>query len=182
MLLQVKETAVVRVLAVSGSLQARSGNRVLLECAACHAPEGVHVALSDVVRELPHFDPDLEASGAPASVIAWRTAVGGADAVLIASPEYGFSLPGALKNAIDWLIGSGELDGKPVAITAAVSIAQRGRLGLGALRDTLGAVNARIVGGDPIVRGPTFEAEVAELLASLVRTARAANVAPVDST
>jgi len=51
------------------------------------------------------------------------------DAVLIASPEYGFSLPGALKNAIDWVIGSGELEGKVVAITAAVPGPERGRRG-----------------------------------------------------
>ena len=73
------------------------------------------------------------------------------DALLIASPEYGHSLPGSLKNAIDWVIGTGELERKVVAITAAVPGPERGRLGLQALRQTLGAVRAsgRRAGGSP---------------------------------
>jgi chromate reductase len=98
--------------------------------------------------------------------------------VLIASPEYGHSLPGALKNAIDWVIGSGELERKVVAITAAVPGPERGRLGLQALRQTLGAVSARIVGGEPITRGPGFEQEVAELVRALVEAARAGGEYP----
>src|SRR5882757_2770743 len=102
-----------------------------------------------------------------AAVGIWRRAVADADALLIASPEYGHSLPGSLKNAIDWLIGSGELESKVVAVTAAVPIAERGRLGLKALCDTLGAVSAQIVGGEPIVRGLDFEPGVRELMSAL---------------
>jgi chromate reductase, NAD(P)H dehydrogenase (quinone) len=91
--------------------------------------------------------------------------------VLVASPEYGFSLPGTLKNAIDWVIGSGELEGKVVAITAAVPAPERGRRGLQALRDTLAAVRATIVGGEPIARGPEFDRHVAELLQALIAAA-----------
>jgi NAD(P)H-dependent FMN reductase len=112
------------------------------------------------------------------AVRAWREAIAGSDAVLIASPEYGHSLPGALKNAIDWVIGSGELERKVVAITAAVPGPERGRLGLQALRQTLGAVSARIVGGEPITRGPGFEQEVAELVRALVEAARAGGEYP----
>jgi chromate reductase, NAD(P)H dehydrogenase (quinone) len=167
----------VRILGVSGSLQRKSGNSVLLELVKSQAPVGVEVALFDGIRELPHFDPDIEVNGsAPAAVTAWRAAVASSDALLIASPEYGHSLPGALKNAIDWVIGSGELERKLVAITAAVPAVERGRLGLKALADTLGAVSARIVGGEPIARGPTFERNVTELVAALV----AAATAPVE--
>ena len=81
---------------------------------------------------------------------------------------YGFSLPGALKNGIGWVIGSGELEEKVVAITAAVPGPERGRRGLQALRDTLSAVRARIVGGEPIPRGPEFEPQVATLVRVLV--------------
>ncbi len=158
----------VRVLAVCGSLQAKSANLMLLRAAAASAPEGVEVVLFDGLRDLPHFDPDLEASGAPPTVEAWRRALAGSDAVLIASPEYGHSLPGALKNAIDWVIGSGELERKVVAITAAVPGPERGRRGLAALRDTLGAVSARIVGGEPIPRGPALEMDAAALLRALI--------------
>src|SRR5258708_25643948 len=98
-----------RILAICGSLQSRSANVVLLQGAAASAPESVEVVLFDGLRALPHFDPDLEASGVPPAVEAWRHALTESDALLIASPEYGHSLPGALKNGIDWVIGSGEL-------------------------------------------------------------------------
>src|SRR4051795_670230 len=162
-----------RILAICGSLQTKSGNLALLNIAAAGAPPGVDVVLFDGLRELPHFNPDLEASGPPESVTRWRRALSESDAVLIASPEYGFSLPGVLKNGIDWVIGSGELEGKAVAITAAVPAPERGRRGLQALRETLSAVRATIVGGEPIARGPEFGRHVAELVRSLV--AEAAN-------
>src|SRR5437870_1396517 len=100
-----------RILAICGSLQARPANLALLRSAAANAPAGVEVVLFDGLRDLPHFNPDLEPEGAPPppAVAAWRRALAESDGVLIATPEYGFSLPGALKNGIDWTIGSGEL-------------------------------------------------------------------------
>jgi NAD(P)H-dependent FMN reductase len=162
----------VRILGVCGSLQAESANLALLRTAAASAPDGVDVVLYEGLRQLPHFDPDVEASGAPAPVRDWRQALADCDAVLFASPEYGHSLPGALKNAIDWVIGSGELERKVVAITAAVPGPERGRLGLQALRQTLGAVRATIVGDEPIPRGPDFERRVADLVRELAEAAR----------
>ena len=159
-----------KVLGVCGSLQARSGNLALLKVAAASMPPGVEFVLFDGLRDLPHFNPDSEANGELKSVRRWRLALEESDAVLIASPEYGFSMPGALKNAIDWVIGSGELERKVVAITSAVSWAGRGRRGLGALRDTLSAVSATIVGGEPIPKGPEFEPEVAALVRKLLET------------
>jgi NAD(P)H-dependent FMN reductase len=97
-----------------------------------------------------------------------EAALADCDAVLIASPEYGLSLPGALKNGIDWVIGSGELEQKVVAITAAVPAPERGRRGLRALRDTLSAVRATLVGGEPIPLGPEFESQIAALVRTLV--------------
>jgi chromate reductase len=159
------------ILGICGSLQAKSGNLVLLNVAAATVPPGVELILFDGLRHLPHFNPDLEVSGVPESVLGWREALAGSDAILIACPEYGFSLPGALKNGIDWVIGSGELEGKVVAITAAVPGAERGRRGLQALRDTLFAVRAAIVGGEPIARGPDFEPQVATLVRALIQAA-----------
>ena len=161
----------VKSLAICGSLQAKSANLALLNTAAASAPPGVDVVIFDGLCDLPHFNPDIEASGVPASVTRWREALAASDALLIASPEYGFSLPGALKNAIDWVIGSGELEEKVVAITAAVPAPERGRRGLQALRDTLSAVRATIVGSEPIARGPELEARVAALVHTLVETA-----------
>ena len=157
-----------RVLAISGSLQAKSGNLALLKTAAALVPPGVDLVLFDGLRELPHFNPDLEASGVPESVTEWRQALSGSDAVLIACPEYGFSLPGVLKNGIDWVIGSGELEQKVVAITAAVAGPERGRRGLQALRDTLSALRATIVGGEPITKGQGLETQIAALLQALL--------------
>jgi NAD(P)H-dependent FMN reductase len=156
------------ILAICGSLQANSGNLALLKVAAASMPPGVELVFFDGLRNLPHFNPDIEANGVPESVTRWRHALGESDAVLIASPEYGFSLPGVLKNGIDWVIGSGELEQKVVAITAAVPGPERGRRGLQALRDTLSAVRATIVGGEPIPRGPGFEPHVAALVRALV--------------
>jgi chromate reductase len=157
-----------RILAICGSLQAKSGNRTLLSAAAAFVPPDVELVLFDGLRDLPQFNPDIEATGAPESVLRWRQALAGSHAVLIASPEYGFSLPGALKNGIDWVIGSGELEEKVVAITAAVAAPERGRRGLQALRDTLSAVRATIVGGEPIARGPEFERQIAALVRALI--------------
>ena len=169
-----------RIVGVSGSLQSKSGNRMLLDVAqrACAAHEGVELVLFDGLRAIPPFDPDQDAAGAPDPVLAWRRALAESDAVLVATPEYGFSLPGVLKNAIDWAIGSGELEGKVVGITAAVNIDGRGRRGLEALADTLRAVSARIVGGAGIVSGPDFERDVAALVAAIVAEARAPAQAP----
>src|SRR5205085_10560299 len=91
---------------------------------------------------------------------------------------YGFSLPGALKNAIDWVIGSGELEQEIVAITAAVPGAGRGRRGLQALADTLSAMRITVLGGEPIPLGPGFERDVAGLVRDLIQTVTAAGAAP----
>lgn len=167
-----------RVLGVCGSLQARSSNRTLLEAARAAAPNDVEVAYFEGLREIPPFDPDVGDESAPEPVVAWRRALAQSDAVLVASPEYGFSLPGALKNAIDWAIGSGELEGKVVGVTASVNLEGRGQRGLDALSNTLRAVSAILVGGKSIVRGPTFEADVRALLLAVVEKARAPKVEP----
>jgi len=159
-----------KILAVSGSLQAKSWNRALLASAAAHRPQGVDVIPFDGLRDLPHFNPDIEREGVPESVTRWRRALADSDAVLIASPEYGFSLPGVLKNAIDWVIGSGELEQKIVAITAAVPGPGRGERGMQALRQTLSAVRATIVGGEPIPIGPEFEPRIEALVRALIET------------
>jgi NAD(P)H-dependent FMN reductase len=105
----------IRLLAVSGSLRARSTNTALLDAAASLAPEGVRVERFGGLAALPHFDPDADDLERPhPAVAAWRSALREADGVLFSCPEYAFGVPGVLKNALDWLVGSGELQGKPV--------------------------------------------------------------------
>lgn len=136
-----------RILAVCGSLQARSSNSALLRTALRVAPAGVEVVDSISVGDVPPFNPDVERDGpAPATVVEWRRQVVEADGgVLFASPEYAHSLPGALKNALDWLVGSGELYGRRVAVLCASPRPGGGGLGRAALEQTLRAQGADVV-------------------------------------
>ena len=157
-----------RILALSGSLQASSSNLDLLHLASEIAPPGLEIIIFDGLRALPHFNPDLELCELSPAVQAWRRSLAESAALLIASPEYGHSLPGSLKNGIDWVIGSGELERKVIGVTASVNHIERGHRGLKALCDTLRAVNATIIGGDPCVRGPQFENELKGLIHALI--------------
>ncbi len=103
-----------KILALSGSLRRQSSNKSLLKAAAHLAPEGIEIILYDALGDLPLFNPDLEGME-PNTVIGFREAIRDADAVLISSPEYAHGISGSMKNALDWLVGSGELVGKPVA-------------------------------------------------------------------
>lgn len=165
------DTPKLRILGVCGSLQQESSNLQLLHTASALAPPGVAFDIYTALADLPHFNPDLERLPTPPAVTSLREAVLNSDALLIAMPEYGHSLPGSLKNAIDWLIGSGELEGKVIAITSAVPWPERGRLGLAALRSTLAAVSAKVPFEEPITKGPEFEVQVSRLLSRVVAAA-----------
>jgi NAD(P)H-dependent FMN reductase len=108
---------------VSGSLRAGSSNTTLLAAAALLAPAGVTISTYTALAALPAFNPDLEEGPepVPASVAHWRASLATADMILISSPEYAHGVPGALKNALDWVVGSGELVGKPVGLLNASS-------------------------------------------------------------
>jgi NAD(P)H-dependent FMN reductase len=134
--------APVDLLLISGSLQRVSANRALLEVAAQCAEGLARVSWYSRLGELPHFDPDLPEDLAP--VVDWRRAVLDADGVLIASPEYAHSLPGSLKNALDWLVGSGELYEKPIGLISGGT--SGGQRALDALEQKLHAQGSSIVG------------------------------------
>ena len=153
-----------RVLGICGSLQSESGNLRLLKAVATMVPRDVVFEIYEGIDSLPFFRADMEATDVPESVHRFRRALAGCDGVLIACPEYGHSLPGVLKNAIDWVISSGELYRKPVAVTASVPGVGRGKRGLEALCVTLGGIDARILRGDPIARGPGEREELESLL------------------
>ena len=112
------------ILALSGSLNRSSINGAVLRAAASEAArDGILGTVDDSVRELPHFDPDLE-KAPPDAVVRFRVACESAGGVLLAVPEYAFGIPGAFKNALDWTVGSGSLYRKPVAV---LSVAPPGR-------------------------------------------------------
>ena len=111
-----------RILAISGSLKGTSTNSALLRAAAALAPAGMTFTYLDrQIGELPHFSPDLDEEGATAApaVAELRGLLSSADGVLICCPEYAHGVPGSFKNALDWLVSSGELSGKPVALLMA---------------------------------------------------------------
>ena len=116
----------IKVLALVGSLRAASINRQLAELAAESAPDGVTVTvyegLGGGLGELPFYNEDIDTDDAPAAVVALRAAAADADAALVITPEYNGSIPGVLKNAIDWLSrpwGNGALKDKPLAVIGA---------------------------------------------------------------
>jgi chromate reductase len=170
-----------RVLTVAGSLQRKSANRALLELIASRRPDAVEFVASLSLGEIPHYNPDLE-EGPPPAVERWRKQLAGADAVVIASPEYGHGISGVLKNALDWLVRSGELNEKPVAATCAAQGKGRGLLGNAALVQTLRAIDARVVWNSPVevprssidengrVDDPAVISALDELLATVIRS------------
>ncbi len=111
-----------RVLGIAGSLRAGSYNRALLRAARELAPEGMEIEVFERLREIPPFDQDVEARDEPEPVAALKDAIRSADALLIATPEYNYGIPGVLKNAIDWASRppqTSPLRHKPAAIMGA---------------------------------------------------------------
>src|SRR5262249_22938824 len=108
------DVPIVRVLAICGSLRVESSNRALVNAAALLAPARVEVSVYQGLEHLPAFNPDLDTDQAPNTVAGFRLALQSCDAVLISSPEYAHGVPGALKNALDWVVSSGEFIDKPV--------------------------------------------------------------------
>jgi chromate reductase, NAD(P)H dehydrogenase (quinone) len=91
-----------KIVGIAGSLRKGSFNAALLRAAAEHTPAGSSLEIASI-RDIPLYDADVEAAGVPASVQALKDQIASADALLLATPEYNNSMPGVLKNAIDWL-------------------------------------------------------------------------------
>ena len=134
-------------LAVAGSLRAASSNAALVRAVAGLAPEGVTIEVYQKLGALPLFSPDLDTDAPPPAVADFRAEVRAADGVLICTPEYAYGMPGALKNALDWLVSSGELYRKPVAALSASPSPQGGERALAWLRQTLTALGAVVPEG-----------------------------------
>ena len=136
-----------RILAISGSLRRGSHNTSLLRAVEELLPPGDELVLWDGLREVPPYDEDAEAEPAPAAVASLRAAVAEADAVLISTPEYNASLPGALKNALDWAsrpFASNPFRSKPVAVIGASAGIFGAVWAQAELRKVLGTMGARV--------------------------------------
>jgi chromate reductase, NAD(P)H dehydrogenase (quinone) len=176
-----------KVLGISGSLRRDSYNHALLREAAERLPAGVEFVEFERLREIPPYDADLEAEATPPAVAELRQAMRDADAVLIATPEYNHSIPGVLKNALDWAsrpAGQSALTGTPAAVIGA-STGMFGAVWAQAeTRKVLGALGGRVLEDElPVARAaelfrdgrldlsPEQSQQLEEILATLVAEA-----------
>ncbi|WP_406198166.1 NAD(P)H-dependent oxidoreductase [Kitasatospora sp. NBC_01560] len=170
------------ILLLPGSLRAGSTNETVLRTAAAvaHAIEGISATYYTGLAGLPHFNPDLDTDPLPEQVAALRAAVEAADALLICTPEYAGTLPGAFKNLLDWTVGGVEISDKPTGwITAAAP--GRGGGAEATLRTVLGYTGAAVVdeacvripldragvGPDGLATDPLVRDRIGEVLARL---------------
>lgn len=145
-----------KILAIPGSLRVNSSSNAILQALASMIPSDVVFEIYDGVGTLPHFNDSEEVFS---SVIDFRKRIKEADAIMICTPEYAFGVPGSLKNALDWTVGSGEFIDKPVSLITASS---QGEKGHAALLLILTAISSKII-------------EDATLLISFVRSKLDAN-------
>jgi chromate reductase, NAD(P)H dehydrogenase (quinone) len=138
----------VRVLAISGSLRADSYNGKLLLAAAGCLPPDVELERFEGLKQVPPYDEDDDLERPPAAVAALRGAIAAADALLISTPEYNSSVPGQLKNALDWAsrpLATNVLRNKPVAVVGASAGAFGAVWAQAELRKVLAAAGARVL-------------------------------------
>ena len=175
-----------KVLGISGSLRRDSYNTRLLEAAAQVLPEGVELELFDGLKEIPPYDEDDDVDPAPDDVAHLRETIAGADAVFIATPEYNSSIPGQLKNALDWAsrpLLTNSMRFKPVAVAGASTGAFGAIWSQGELRKVLAAMGARVVEAEVAVghaptrfdeEGRLVDDDIREQLAELIQVLLAA--------
>ena len=180
-----------RVLGISGSLRRDSYNTALLRHSGdLFEAEGAEFEAYDGLRDVPPYDEDCDTDQAPEAVSRIREAVRDADALFFVTPEYNSSIPGALKNALDWIsrpFATNALRYKPVAVIG-VSAGMFGAVWAQAeLRKVLGAIGARVTEGEVAVGNagervdeqgrlnePNLEQEVHEVIATLLADAQSA--------
>jgi chromate reductase, NAD(P)H dehydrogenase (quinone) len=187
-----------RVLGISGSLRRNSYNTALLRhVGELFEAEAEEFEIYRGLRDIPPYDEDCDTDDAPEPVSRIREAVRDADAIFFVSPEYNSSIPGALKNALDWLsrpFATNVLRNKPVAVIGASSGMFGAIWAQAELRKVLGAIGARVTEGEVAVGSaaerfnedgnlnePNLEQEVREVVVTLLADARAASEAAVDA-
>jgi chromate reductase len=140
-----------RILGLSGSLRRDSHNTALLRAAADLLPPGIELEVYDGMRELPPYDADLDGEAADPAVARLREAIAQADGLVIATPEYNGSIPGVLKNALDWAsrpFPDSALRGKPVAVIGASTGLFGAVWAQAETRKVLGVIGADVIDGE----------------------------------
>jgi chromate reductase, NAD(P)H dehydrogenase (quinone) len=136
------------ILAISGSLKSSSSNTRILKNLQKLNEETMTIDLYMDLDELPHFNPEKE-SGTPA-VQRFRQLLKEADGVILSTPEYAFGVPGVLKNALDWVVSSGELNEKPVVAISASPMYEGGSKAMASLLLTLSALGTKMSAGSSL--------------------------------
>ena len=132
----------IKIVGISGSLRKNSSNTNILKSIAAFAPAEVSFHLFEGLEDLPHFNPEKE-DGTPA-VQAFRKLIQEANGIIICTPEYAFGVPGSLKNALDWLVSSNDINEKPVAAISASPTHMGGDKALASLLLTLSALGTNM--------------------------------------
>lgn len=172
------------ILLLSGSLRTGSSNETVLRTAQAVAPPGVRAVLHESPAALPHFNPDDDVEPLPEPVARLRAAIDAADALLISTPEYAGTLPGAFKNLLDWTVGGTEICDKPVAWVGAAAPG-RGQGAEATLRTVLGytgatvveaacvrvPVDRQVVGADGVITEAGAREQLAKVLGVLAESA-----------
>jgi len=128
-----------KILAIPGSLRSNSSSNYILSAILSVAPAGTSVEVYHGIGSLPHFNDPEET---PDPVVEFRQKIRESDAVLICTPEYAFGIPGSLKNALDWTVGTGDFVDKPVGLVTASSHGEKGHA---AMLLVLTAISARVI-------------------------------------
>lgn len=131
-----------KILAISGSLRKASSNTTLLRAAKLIAETPLEITIYEELDQIPPFNPDLDVEPAPAAVARFRALLNESSVVIFSTPEYAHGLPGSLKNLLDWVVGSGELSEKPVAL---IHASARGEYAQASLREVLKTMNANLL-------------------------------------
>lgn len=138
----------IHILGISGSIRRHSFTANLLTAVARLLPEEVKFEMSVSVATMPHFNPDEEAGNV--AVLEFRQQLKETDGIIISTPEYAFGIPGVLKNALDWVVSSGELNDKPVVAISASPLATGGDKAMASLLLTLTALGTKMEAGSSL--------------------------------
>ena len=148
-----------KILAISGSLRSASKNTQLLRALAALDPS---ITLYERIGELPHFNSDVDDAGAPQPVLDYREQLRAADLIVISSPEYAHGVPGVMKNALDWVVGSGELIDKSIVL---INTSAASTFVIPQLSEILTVMSAKVLAARTI--WPLVESELRSLIEQL---------------